>query len=94
MRIGFAAATAAGEGERSRFFLVDFDRERLRECCETFLAALSFDFATFDREIYFVDYFYFSTIVCLITTSATTSVAIFCVSTFTARRRRGTRARR
>lgn len=47
MRIGF---TAAGDGERSRFFRVDFERERLRECCETFLAALSFDFATFDRK--------------------------------------------
>lgn len=46
MRIGL---TAVGDGERSRFFLVDFDRERLR-CCETFFAALSFDFAIFNRE--------------------------------------------
>lgn len=47
MRIGF---TTAGEGERSRFFLADFDRERLRECCETFLAAPSFDFVAFDKN--------------------------------------------
>lgn len=47
IRIGFATAAATGEAVRSRFFLFDFDRERLRECCETFL---SFDFATFDKN--------------------------------------------
>lgn len=86
IRMGFAVA----EAERSRFFL----GERLRECCGAFLTVPSFDFAAFDRRKSFRKSAWLLFFYSIITTSATTSVAIRCVSPFTAWRWRGTRTRR